>query len=143
MAEAFRLSLEIRNSAQALALLEALGIGALLGLAYDLLRPPRHRAGRLTAAALDALFCAGAFWAAFCFAMASGSGRLGVWELAFMLLAFLGYMRWLSGGFLSVYVPLLRALETGAERGKKIIKKILFSTKLFFQKVRECFIIKQ
>ena len=48
---------------QALALLLALGLGVLMGLAYDLLRTPRRRSGQLLGAALDLVFCAAAGFA--------------------------------------------------------------------------------
>ena len=135
--------MEIRNSAQALFLLKALGIGALLGLAYDVLRPPRHRGGKFAAAAIDALFCAGAFWLVFCFAMASPFGKLGLWEPAAVLLGFLAYMNLFSPAFLSVYVSALNAVGAGLVRCKSFLKKSLSSAKYFFKKVRECFIIKE
>ena len=66
---------------QALELLAFLLGGALLGLAYDMLRPIRRAAGR-GGGALDVLFCAlgGALF--FLLAMRAGSGRMGTWSLA-------------------------------------------------------------
>ncbi len=74
----------------AAALLPALLLGTAIGLLYDLLRPLRRRAGR-AAPVFDALFTLLSGLGAFCYAMASDSGRLGVWELAAMLLGFLAW----------------------------------------------------
>ena len=72
----------------AAALLQALLLGAAIGLLYDVLRPLRRRVGR-AAPVFDGLFSLLAGIAAFCFAMAAGDGRLGIWELGSMLLGFL------------------------------------------------------
>ena len=63
---------------QALELLAFLLGGALLGLAYDMLRPIRRAAGR-SGGALDVLFCALGGVLFFLLAMRTGSGRMGTW----------------------------------------------------------------
>ena len=78
---------------QALGLLLALGLGAGLGLLYDLLRPLRRRTGD---ALWDLLFCAATASACFCFAMGSENGRLGSGELAASLAGFCLYVHALS-----------------------------------------------
>ena len=126
---------------QALELLAFLLGGALLGLAYDMLRPIRRAAGR-GGGALDVLFCAlgGALF--FLLAMRAGSGRMGTWSLAAAAVGFCMYMQTLS----TVLLPVFTAVDTavsGAARGcKKVIKKFCKYAKSIFQKSRECFIIK-
>ena len=114
---------------QALGLLLALGLGAGLGLLYDLLRPLRRRTGD---ALWDLLFCAAAAASCFCFAMRSESGRLGSGELAASLAGFCLYVHALS--------PTIAPLpERAARRMERIwiimgtrLKKIQnFAKKLF------------
>ena len=130
-----------RAWAQALELLAFLLGGALLGLAYDMLRPIRRAAGR-GGGALDVLFCAlgGALF--FLLAMRTGSGRMGTWSLAAAAVGFCMYMQTLS----ALLLPAFAAVDTaaaGAARGcKKVIKKFCKYAKSIFQKSRECFIIK-
>lgn len=70
---------------QAQSLVLAFGLGALLGLAYDCLRPLRRRAAAFGAAVLDAAFSLAALAGAFTLAMSAQPGRLGIWELAMTL----------------------------------------------------------
>ena len=135
--------MDIRLGAQALGLLLGLLTGAAQGLAYDILRPPRHGSGPLAGALLDALFCLAAGGGVFALAMSSGSGRLGTWELAAALAGFLLYMRLLSPPVLRAYMSGLSAGEAVAALCKRNIEKITISAKLFFQKLRKCFIIKK
>ncbi len=117
---------------QALELLAFLLGGALLGLAYDMLRPIRRAAGR-GGGALDVLFCAAGGALFFLLAMRTGSGRMGTWSLAAAAVGFCMYMQTLSA----------LLLPAGAARGcKKVIKKFCKYAKSIFQKSRECFIIK-
>ena len=116
--------------AQALYLLLAAGLGTALGLLYDLLRPLRRRTGD---ALWDLLFCAAAAGACFCFAMYSGSGRLGSGGLAAALAGFLLYVHALSPSV----APLL---ERSARRVGSIwifmggqLKKIQVFAKKFFK----------
>ncbi len=77
---------------QALRLIAALGLGAALGLAYDLLRPWRRRAGRASPL-FDVLFARLGGAAAFLYAFTARDARLGIWELAAMLG---GFLLWLA-----------------------------------------------
>lgn len=109
--------------AQGCALLIAHGGGWLLGLLYDLLRPPRRRMGRGLAALLDILFCTAAGSAAFLFAMSAGSGRLGCWELLAALCGFLLYQYTLSRVFEPVVDRIFGFFCRIARRGKIFTKK--------------------
>ena len=84
--------METSVSLQAAAMGLAALIGAGLGLAYDLLRPLRRRAGRAAAILLDLLFSVGSGVAAFLYAMGAGEGRLGVCQLGAMTAGFLLYI---------------------------------------------------
>ena len=112
-------------SRQALTLLMALGLGQGLGLLYDLLRPPRRRGGTLCGAILDGLFalCAGA--AAFVFAMGAGNGRLGLWELACILLGFLLYLHAMSPLILPLLELPYRVMENIMRSCKKVWEKLV------------------
>lgn len=119
---------------QALFLLLAAGLGAGLGLLYDLLRPLRRRTND---ALWDLLFCLAAALGCFCFAMYSGSGRLGSGELAAALAGFLLYVHALSPSV----APLLERLTRGIGSiwifmGGRL-KKIQIYEKKFFKKSEE------
>ena len=124
--------METSLAAQALALGQALGLGCGLGLLYDLLRPPRHRSGRIAGALLDLFFALASGAAAFLYAMGAGSGRLGLWELTAVLLGFLFYLHALS----PVVLPLLelpyRVMSNMIRLFKKAGKKQAESIKKFF-----------
>ena len=126
---------------QALELLAFLLGGALLGLAYDMLRPVRRAAGR-GGGALDVLFCAlgGALF--FLLAMRTGSGRMGTWSLAAAAVGFCMYMHTLSTVMLPVFTGITGAAGRAAAGCKKVIKKFCKYAKSIFKKSRECFIIK-
>lgn len=126
---------------QALELLAFLLGGALLGLAYDMLRPIRRAAGR-GGGALDVLFCAlgGALF--FLLAMRAGSGRMGTWSLAAAAVGFCMYMQTLSTVLLPVFTAVDTAVSGAAQGCKKVIKKFCKYAKSIFKKSRECFIIK-
>ena len=113
-------------------LLTAAALGALLGLAYDLLRPPRRRTGPAVGAALDLMYALLAGCALFVYAMGAGSGRLGLWELGAAAAGFALYMALLSPLLLPVFG---RALDAGAAVGagaKKIGKNLeLFAKNSF------------
>lgn len=135
------MSLSVSHQGWALLLSLALGIG--IGLVYDVLRPARRHSGTALAALLDALFAAAAALAAFFFAMASGSGRLGTWELAAALLGFLLYMHLLSPILLPPMEKIFRAAGIFIMRGRKTIKKVQNKLKKLFPKIRECFRIRE
>ncbi len=116
--------MELKISEQARLLVLAHAGGWLMGLIYDLLRPPRRRLTKTWASMLDVIFCIVAGAGTFIFAMGAGSGRLGVWELAAALMGFLLYLYTLSR-FLE---PLLDKICGGAWKIaaglKKLTKKI-------------------
>ena len=116
--------MEVELAVQAQSLVLAFGLGALLGLAYDCLRPLRRRA------------------AAFTLAMSAQPGRLGIWELAMTLIGFIMYMHTVSDRVYALFDGALGAVEGLAAHTKKIIKKTAELAKILFHKVRECFIIK-
>lgn len=130
-------------SHQGWALLLSLAMGAGIGLVYDVLRPARRHSGATLATLLDALFAVTAAVAAFFFAMASGDGRLGTWELAASLLGFLLYMHLLSPFLLPPMEKIFRAAGRFLIRMKNLIKKVQNKLKKLFPKIRECFRIKE
>ena len=135
------MSLSVSHQGWALLLSLAMGLG--LGLVYDLLRPPRRAGGTTRTRLLDALFAVTAAVALFFFAMASGDGRLGTWELAAALLGFLLYMHLLSPLLLPPMEKIFRAMGKFLERTIKRIKKVQNKLKKLFPKIRECFRIKE
>ena len=135
------MNLSIAHQGWALLLSLAMGLG--LGLVYDLLRPPRRAGGTLRTRLLDALFAVTAAVALFFFAMASGDGRLGTWELAAALLGFLLYMHLLSPLLLPPVEKIFRGVGAFLIRLEKLIKKVQNKLKKLFPKIRECFRIKE
>ena len=129
--------------AQLLRLLGALLLGAGLGTAYDLLRPPRRRLGRVGAALLDLLFALLAGAAAFLCAMSAPEGRAGLWELAASALGFLLYIHVLSPLFYPLFFTFFDFLCRIIGSCKKCCVKIQNSAKKNFQNVRKCFIVKR
>ncbi len=132
-------SLSVQTTGLGLALL--LGVG--LGLAYDLLRPPRRRLGPIPAVLLDLLFsfCAGT--AAFLYAVQAPAGQLGLWELAAALLGFLFYLHALSPVVLPALELPYRVMEKIMRSCKKVLKKLKISAKKIFPNVREWIIMKR
>lgn len=122
---------------QLAALLFSLLLGALVGLLYDLLRPPRHRTGPAVGALLDLLFCLLAGTGAFFYAMSAGNGRLGLWDLTGMLLGFLLYMYTLSPPLLRLFTAELDFCARVMGGCKKRINKLGISAKNRFQNMRE------
>ena len=122
---------------QALTLLTALGLGTLMGLLYDLIRPLRYGMGRTAAVLLDLLYCVLAGAAAFIYAMGVNQGRSGLWELSLMLLGFLLYLHFFSRFFLPVFHAGAELAFRGVRLCKKIWFKGLFSLKMSFKNVRK------
>ena len=129
--------MELYISRQALALSVALGMGVGFGLFYDLLRPIRRRGGRLRAALLDCLFSLCAAFAAFVYAMAAPSGRLGLWELSMTLLGFILYMYTLSDRVFAFVDLLYSRLCTITGYFCAKLKKFVNSAKFNFHIVRK------
>ena len=111
-------------SHQGWALLLSLTMGAGIGLLYYILLPARRHSGAALARLLDALFAVTAAAALFFFAMASGNGRLGTWELAAALLGFLLYMHLLSPLLLPPVEKIFRGVGAFLIRLEKLIKKV-------------------
>lgn len=84
--------METSISSQAAAMGLAALIGALLGLAYDLLGLVRRRVGKVAAVLLDFVFSLLSGAAAFIYAMGAGEGRLGICQLGAMTAGFLIYI---------------------------------------------------
>ena len=124
-------------------LLLSLAMGMGIGLVYDLLRPARRHSSTALARLLDAVFALTVTTALFFFAMASGDGRLGTWELAADLLGFLLYMQLLSPLLLPPMEKIFRAAGKFLESSKKLSKKVQNKLKKLFPKIRECFRIKE
>lgn len=115
--------------AQALSLSWAAALGALLGLCYDLLRPPRRGGGAVWASLLDILFGLLAAGAAFVYAMSAGEGRLGLWALTASLGGFLLYERLLSPCLLPVFSSVYTAISGMIASTKKFLEKLQFFQK--------------
>lgn len=121
--------------------LEALGLSCLtglaLGLVYDVLRPLRRRLGRGPAAVLDVLYALFSCGLAFVAALSSPGGRLGVWELSFILLGFLAYL-WLLSDAVFSFTDRCFVFAIGFLRLlKEKLNNILNLTKLFFHNVQK------
>ena len=121
--------MEIELMDQLRALLLSVALGALTGLLYDLLRPPRRRTGRTAGTLLDILFCLLAGIGAFLYGMSAGNGRLGLWELTGILAGFLLYMHTLSPLLLPRFTVALDICGRLMGNCKKGIKKTGLSTK--------------
>lgn len=129
-------------SHQGWVLLLSLIMGAGMGFVYDVLRPPRRHSGAAMATLLDGFFAVAAAVTAFFFAMSSGDGRLGTWELAAVLLGFLLYMHRFSPILLPFVEKVFRACGILHMRVKKIVKKVQNKLKKLFPKIQECFKIR-
>ena len=76
----------------------ALGLGAALGLLFDVLRVPRRHARRAcTRAVLDTVFCLSVGLVVFAFGMAAGSGQVRLFMFLAIAAGWMGYFAWCSG----------------------------------------------
>lgn len=128
--------------AQLLSLLPALLLGMGLGLAYDLLRPPRRRCGPLLAGLLDllfALFAAGT--ALLCTLKAAGDG--GAWMWGFLLAGFLFYFSALSPLLLPLLELLFQVISNMIQLFKNFEKNLTKSAKKIFPKAKDWIIMKR
>ena len=76
----------------------ALGLGAALGLLFDVLRVPRRHARRAcTRAVLDTVFCLTVGLVVFAFGMAAGSGQVRLFMFLAIAAGWTGYFAWVSG----------------------------------------------
>ncbi len=135
--------METSLRAQALSLLPALLLGMGLGLLYDLLRPPRRRAGGLSAALLDLFFALSAGAAAFLNALASSGGRLGLWELSCTLAGFLFYLYALSPLLLPLLELPFRVISDTIQLFKNLEKKMGKTAKKIFSILKEWIIMRR
>ena len=82
----------------------ALGLGAALGLLFDVLRVPhRHARRAFLRAVLDAVFCLAVGLTVFAFGMAAGSGQVRLFMFLAIAAGWTGYFAWVSG---QVFPPL-------------------------------------
>ena len=76
----------------------ALGLGAALGLLFDVLRVPRRHARRaFLRAVLDAVFSLAVGLTVFAFGMAAGSGQVRLFMFLAIAAGWTGYFAWVSG----------------------------------------------
>lgn len=76
----------------------ALGLGAALGLLFDVLRVPRRHARRaFTRAVLDIVLCLSVGLVVFAFGMAAGSGQVRLFMFLAIAAGWTGYFAWVSG----------------------------------------------
>lgn len=107
----------------------ALGLGAALGLLFDVLRVPRRHARRaFLRAVLDAVFCLAVGLTVFAFGMAAGSGQVRLFMFLAIAAGWTGYFAWVSG---QVLPPLEQFSRRCAQKtrqfaapGQKFAKKV-------------------
>ncbi|MBQ3702107.1 MAG: hypothetical protein II885_05050 [Oscillospiraceae bacterium] len=122
--------MELSICAQAVSLLFACGLGAGLGLLYDLLRPIRRRFGN---GFWDFLFCLCSAASAFLFAMRSENGMLGTGEVLLALLSLLLYFQLLSPFLLPHLDACVRKIGVLCVNTQNSAKKVRRSVKKLFQ----------
>ena len=122
--------MELSIRAQAVSLLLACGLGAGLGLLYDLLRPIRRRFGN---GFWDFLFCLCSAVLAFLFAMRSENGTLGAGEVLLALLGLLLYFQLLSPILLPYLDVCVRKVGVFCVNTQNSAKKVRHSVKKLFQ----------
>lgn len=125
--------MELVIRSQLLSLLLALLMGAALAFVYTLLRPVRDAPGSALSVIADAVFCALAAFASFCFAMRSDSGSLGTWEIAASLTGFLLYLNTMSSLSAKIITEIGKNVYHTVKMCKNIFKKFCFSAKRDFQ----------
>ncbi|MGI5977044.1 MAG: spore cortex biosynthesis protein YabQ [Candidatus Limivicinus sp.] len=129
--------MEINVYRQLAGLLIGFLLGAALGLMYDVLRPLRRRCGRAAAAVLDVIYTAASAGAAFAYGMGAENGRIGIWELAAILLGFLIYMHRLSDYIFPFFNFILLKIIDFSDWVKKLFKKIGIWSKMAFQNTKK------
>lgn len=125
-------------------LMLGLGLGAALGLAFDVLRVPRrHVRSTVLRTLLDGVFCLLALGAVFLLGMTAGDGQVRLFLFAAIAGGWTCYFLWLSG---HIFPQLERSGRLCARKmrqitapGRKFIKKVLFFAKKHFQSRRRCF----
>lgn len=112
-------------------LMLGLGLGAALGLAFDVLRVPRrHARSAVFRALLDGTFCLLALGSVFLLGMTAGDGQVRLFLFAAIAGGWTCYFLWLSG---HIFPQLERSGRLCARKmrqitapGRKFIKKVLF-----------------
>ena len=132
--------MELDIRIQAIRLLLGFCLGMAGGVLYDLLRPPRWSMGR-AAFLSDLIYCLIMSSTAFLFAMAAPNGRLGLWELAAVLLGFLTYLFLLSPLCLPFFSRTYRLFSKPYQITKENLKKGAKNAKKIFQKIKGCYIM--
>ena len=125
-------------------LMLGLGLGAALGLAFDVLRVPRrHARSAVFRVLLDGTFCLLALGSVFLLGMTAGDGQVRLFLFAAIAGGWTCYFLWLSG---HIFPQLQRSGRLCARKmrqitapGRKFIKKVLFFAKKHFQSRRRCF----
>ena len=115
-------------------LMLGLGLGAVLGLAFDVLRVPRrHVRSTVLRTLLDGAFCLLALVAVFLLGMTAGDGQVRQFLFAAIAGGWTCYFLWISG---HIFPPLERFGRLCARKmrqitapGRKFIKKVLFFAK--------------
>lgn len=107
----------------------ALGLGAALGLLFDVLRVPRrhmHRAFLRTV--LDGVFCLLVGLVVFAFGMAAGTGQVRLFMFLAIAAGWTGYFVWLSGYVFPLLEKFSRLCAQKTRKvtapGQKIAKKV-------------------
>ena len=126
--------MEIRIQDQLTVLILSFLMGALLGLAYDLIRPLRYTKSGADSVLADALFCLFAGWIVFLFAMWADGGHLGSWEPCFAALGFTAYLYTLSDPVLRGYGRLRHGIGRELEAVRLILRKSADAIKSVLQK---------
>ena len=118
---------------QTTALYQTIGLGLLVGLLYDLLRPFRYfyRTGILW----DFIFCA--LGAAAFFTLGMRSGRADTWCIAAALLAFCLYINLISPLLIPHFIGIFKLMHNFFISLLKSSEKLLFSVKNFFTNVSD------
>lgn len=117
--------MELEIKRQALGLLCFFGLGLVLGLVYDLLRPIRYRLKN--SFVTDFIFCAAGAGATFFLSM--GSGRLGLWEILICLLSFCLYINLLSPVILPSILKIFELISGLFYSIARNLKKFTFNVK--------------
>nr|DAG09301.1 MAG TPA: hypothetical protein [Caudoviricetes sp.] len=125
-------------------LMLGLGLGAALGLAFDVLRVPRrHARSAVFRALLDGAFCLLALGSVFLLGMTAGDGQVRLFLFAAIAGGWTCYFLWLSGHIFPQLERsgrlLARKMRQITAPGRKFIKKVLFFAKKHFQSRRRCF----
>lgn len=119
-----------------LSLLISLGIGALAGVLYDVLRPIRYRERAAAAAVIDVCFCLSAGVLTYLYGMSAESGRLGIWQMATVALGFIIYLYTLSKLLLPFFTCISESLIKIYGELKIFIKKVHLSAKNLFKNMQ-------